>query len=214
MADRVVYINEAGGLEDRGIVDGKIVTHAADIAAHQYSLMLKVRTGEYFHGVPVYSETLNALVADQIYAVPFIVERALTIDRLAIEVTTGDAGKIARLGIYNDGANMYPGTLVQDYGTVSVAAAAVVAASADQALTPGLYWLVVVSDGVPTLSWHSYISFGLGQTATTFDVPGRVWMGWYKGAVGSGALADPFVAAGTLQRQSMPAVLPRLKTLD
>jgi len=69
-----------------------------------------------------------AMVADRLYLSPLFVARAITIDRLAIDVTTGDAGKIARLGIYANGTNCYPGVLVVDAGTVSVADVTVVAA--------------------------------------------------------------------------------------
>lgn len=190
-----------------------LATHTAVLDAHTWSWMEKIRVGRHFPPFPISSGGDFAIVADRIHAMPFAVTRALTIDRLTIEVTTLDAGKIARLGIYEDGVDCYPGALLQDYGTVSVGAAVVVSASADQVLTKGLYWLIIVSDGVPTLRWHTPAWSPLGHYIGAFawNYPNSRWQ---LNAVGSGALANPFVAGATTSATGSPAVIPRLKSLD
>jgi len=193
--------------------EGQLADHMAELDAHTYSWMQKLKTGEYFLPYPIRGSTTLAMVADTIIAIPFFVTRALTIDRLAIEVTAGDAGKIARLGIYADGTDCYPGALIKDYGTVSVAAVAVVAATGDQSLTKGLYWLVIVSDGTPTLRTHNPTWSPLGIVAVGFP-DSYINSHYRKNAVGSAALADPFIAGATTNNASIFAVMPRLKSLD
>lgn len=183
-----------------------------DLDAHTYNWMSLIRTGDYFHPYPVESVTTFTMVADVIYALPFFVARNLTIDRLRLEVTAEVAGKIARLGIYANGTNLYPGALVVDAGTVSVNAVAVVAATISESLTKGLYWIVIASDDTPTIrsaitSWPM-----LGQGTSHLTAYGR-W-GWMKAAVGSGALADLFATGASVTGSSLPHILPRLLTLD
>jgi len=194
--------------------EGQLADHMAELDAHTYSWMQKLKTGEYFLPVPYETVFTFALTADRIVAVPFVVARSMTIDRLAIEVTAAAvADKVARLGIYNDGTNLYPGSLVKDYGTVTVDSTGIKVAAGDQALTKGIYWLVIVSDGAPTVRAYIPTWSILGQPATVFD-RNNTNGNWYKAGVGSGALADPFVSGATLYTYYQPSILPRLKSLD
>lgn len=96
--------------------------------------------------------SVQTLVADRLYAMPFVApgRTGCTLDRLAINVTTGSAGA-ARLGIYNDSSG-YPGTRLLDAGTVDTTSIAVVSATISQALVPGnRYWLVYVSNATPAI---------------------------------------------------------------
>ncbi len=200
-------------LTNPGTVDGvDIAAHAVDLDAHTYSFMQKIRTGVHFWPFIVRAEGTLNLTVDALYAIPFFVARDITIDRLGIEVTGADVGKIVRLGIYNDGTNLYPGTLLQDYGTVSGAGVAVVVASSDQVLTKGLYWLALVSDGGPQLKMYTSAYPILGSFPTNFAIVSES-TGWRKTSVGAGVLPNPFTAGGTLI-SGVPIVLPRLKTLD
>lgn len=195
-------------------IDAFIAAHAADLDAHMEDWGRIQRTGEYL--IPIHSWQSQAtapLILDSIYALPFFVARAITIDRLAIEITTADAGKIARLGIYNNGTNLYPGTLILDAGTVSVGANAVVAATINQALTKGLYWLVVVSDGNPSGRYQYPAWTPMGINPTNF-ILSRFNAGWINAAIGAGALANPFAGGGTIKAQRVPYVGPRLLSLD
>lgn len=200
------------GTYKKADADADIAAHAADPDAHTYNWAQKIRTGEYFLPYPASDDKTQVLIADRIVAVPFLVARALTIDRLAIQMIAEDAGKIARLGIYQDGTNLCPGALVKDYGTVSVAGPGVVAASADQSLNKGLYWLVVVSNGTPTIRHLVPAWDPLGVSSSNLSLLGQ--RTWQKNAVGTGALADPFVAGASTTSNRFPAILPRLKSLD
>ncbi|GAI01197.1 unnamed protein product, partial [marine sediment metagenome] len=53
-------------------------------------------------------------------ALPLVVPRDITVDRIAVDIeVAGEAGSKARLGIYRNGANLYPGTLVVDAGEIA-----------------------------------------------------------------------------------------------
>lgn len=150
------------------------------------------------------------LVANTIYAIPFYVPRALTLSAMVIRVTTLDAGKIARLGIYKNGVNLYPGLLLKDFGTVSVAAVAVVEVAGAQQLRQGLYYAVVVSDGAPTIRYATAVHSVLGLSASTFA---DVQM-WTKAAVGSGALAGAFVGGASVQTSAAIDLVFEVASLD
>jgi len=170
------------------------------------------RTGAYIDPWPNRAVGTVAIVADTLYAAPFMVVRPLTIDRLAIQVTgAGAAGKLARLGIYRDGANLYPGALLADVGAVAVDGVAVVAAAiaGNLALQPGLYWLALLANGAPTLEHHFPTSSPLGWQAADFTLENASW----NVAQAYGALPDPFTAAGSLLT-GRHFVMPRLLTLD
>ena len=187
--------------------------HAADLSAHMADSFQLLRTGNYFLPWPVNTQSGVALVANRLWAMPLLVARALTIDRLAIHVSTaGAASTVARLGIYNNGTNNYPGTLLLDGGTVAVDSTGVkeLSLASSQALTKGLYWLALVLDGAPTLRLV-YISMSpIGQISTDFsETPYGAWMVTQT----YGALPDPFTAGGAAQLYAL-CLYPRLLTLD
>ncbi len=207
-------IDNGDGTYSIAISSPTISTHIADLSAHTYNWFTKHRVGDYFFGLPVWADAAVAVPADRIYASPFVVARDLTVDRIVIEVTAADPGKIARLGIYEDGTNLYPGALVIDASTVSVAAIAEVAATIDQALTKGLYWLVFVSDGTPAVRWHRHTWSPMNAAVAELLRSTAIDDYWYKDAVGSGALADPFVAGAARTYGRTIAMALRLKSLD
>ena len=188
-------------------------SHAATLDAHTYNMQQKLKIGNYL--IPFYTVSASAtlaMVADTLYLTPFFVARAMTIDRLAIQVTTaGAAGKIARLGIYKNSTNIYPGDLVIDAGTVAVDAIAVVAATINQVLTKGLYFMAAVSDGTPEVRrWVPSFS-PMGTFSTFFENIVEVYT---KAAVGSGALANPCISGGIETYAKAILVTPRLLSLD
>jgi|TARA_Y100000310_G_scaffold15622_1_gene15663 hypothetical protein len=198
---------------EAGISSNWAFDHEADIDIHMADWFQIVRTGEYFRPLPLYNTGAFGLTADVIIAHPFFVARDMTIDRLAVEVTNPSPGDIARLGLYKDDGTGYPGALVVDAGTVSVVANAVVAATINQALTKGLHWLVVVSDGTPNMisGYNTWSPLGVLPTGFTL---GNQTRHWAQAAVGAGALADPFVGAAAIVTSHYPLVMPRLLSLD
>jgi hypothetical protein len=85
-----------------------------------------------------------------LYLIPVNVDRNLTIDQLAINVTVaGGGGSLCRLGIYQDASSL-PGTLLLDAGTVGTATIGLKTITVSQSLTPGRYWFAAVQQGAPT----------------------------------------------------------------
>lgn len=62
---------------------------------------------------------------------------------------------LVRFGIYNDNSG-YPGSLLVDFGTLSVGAAGAssVALTVSRALTPGRYWAAIVPQGGAQTAWQ------------------------------------------------------------
>jgi len=112
-----------------------------------------MRADYYATPVPMATNTteVKTLAADTLYAQPLPIPRAVTLDELAVQVTTGDVGMKARLGIYEDNGSVYPGALVLDAGEVDVGSTGVKKTLITQALTKKLYWTVVISDGTPEM---------------------------------------------------------------
>ena len=151
--------------------------------------------------------TTGAPTANFLRALPLITGRA-TLDRIAINVTAAAAGS-ARLGIYNDGGNLYPSSLVLDAGEVSTGTTGVKALTIiNQTLAPGLYWLVLVSNAASTIR---ALALGgcmaiLGLDATLGTAPGVGWSATFTYA----ALPASFPAgASVLAATPVPAVFVR-----
>jgi len=194
-------------------IEGQMADHIARLDAHTRNINETFRTGEYIQ--TLVSETVAedlVLVANHLYAMPFLVSRAMTFDRIAVQVTTLAAGSSIRLGIYNDGTNLYPGALVSDAGEVSAATTGVKAITINQALTKGLYWLALVSDGAPKIYFSFWGWAGLGKVATDFVSESyRYW----DLAFAYAALPDPFTAGGSaVSARSKPGIFMRLASLD
>ena len=196
------------------ISDRSVSEHEADLDAHTYNFAQILMTGRYFQPILVASGSTRTLVADTLYAIPLLIARALTIDTLLIEVTSAGAGGTkARLGIYNNGTNLYPGTLLVDVGLVDVDGVTAVAAviTGDQALTKGLYHLAIISDGTPTIRG---CFAGQGVYGCSASNPRDRYNEWAKASVGYGALPATFTAGGTTTAADTLLIVPKLKSLD
>ena len=150
-----------------------------------------------------------ALTADRLYAVPFIVPKAITADRIAVGVTIADAGKFVRLGIYDDTGNLYPGDLILDAGTVTVGVAGTQEITINQILTPGVKWLALVGDGVPNVRVIG--NNGVSILGCTSPNGGTNYIGLYV-AYAYAALPAAFPAGPTMitGASTMPAIYLRL----
>ena len=192
-------VHEAGtdNLDTDAARDAAITTHTADLDAHTRDHYMALRTGEYLPPTPIAprGSTDTAIVANELYAVPFPVVRAMTLDRLIlwVKVASGTSGSVVRLGIYNDGVNLYPGTLLLDAGTVDGNSATIQSVTINQALTKGLYWLALLADvgcsvrgTCPPLPW-------LGVHPSDLTSPLSDW----NVAQAYGALPSPFPTGGT-----------------
>jgi len=190
------------------LIEGQLADHMADLDAHTRNVGEVLKTGVYIDpNIGVHAAV--AVLANKLYAIPFWVPRAMTIDYIAIDVSALSGGHSCYLGIYNDGTNLYPGTLLIDAGEVSVNTNGLKAAACAKSLTKGLYWLAVASEGTPTVSYLSTRYPILGRLSTNLAVS---YNGW-KVAHVYAALPDPFTAGGSLVSDA-PLVCPKLVSLD
>lgn len=127
-ADRLNHMED--GIEAAGV----------SVAWHSYASTNRLMTPSYGFG----GSTLNANYA---YALPVLVERSITVDRIGVNVGIGGgAGSVVRLGIYDDTATGGgPGALIVDGGTVDTTGTGIKEVSVSQALVPGVYWLVAAA---------------------------------------------------------------------
>ena len=203
-------------MPDVKLVSGVTVdvpTHTADLDAHTYNAIQKFMTGEYYC-FPASHYANITMVADRLYASPLIIVRDMTVDRIAIQVSTaGAAGTKARLGIYNDGTNLYPGTLLLDAGEVAVDAVAIVNITISKALTKGIYWMAIVTNGTPDVMGDDAYDQSIpimGLSSTNFGVNNDYWYVAHTYA----ALPTPYTAAGSKYNSGKVRVALRVLSLD
>jgi hypothetical protein len=102
----------------------------------------------------------------KLVAVPFVVARACTIDRLSFEVTTGgSAGSVARCGIYRatSDTNIYPLNLVVDAGEFTTTTTGMKTATVSVALEPDILYYAVYNTGVAAPSCRLIVGTGVGH---------------------------------------------------
>jgi hypothetical protein len=142
-----------------------------------------------------------SVVANTLYVMPFPLTRVTTFTKIQINVTTGGAGSSARIGIYYDNGNQYPGALVtgSDVGALTTTITGVQTNTFVSAITlqPGLYWLAFVCNATAPV----IIGFTLGNTPAILGIdsglgtaPGLGWSVAFTFA----ALPTPFTAAGAV----------------
>lgn len=145
--------------------------------------------------------TTGAGTVNVLRAIPFIVSKSMTIDQMAINVTTAGAGGTgnARVGIYDDNGNGYPGSRVVDAGTAVTTSTGVKTFTTGLPVTlePGLYWLVYVHDNATTAPTMRAFAVGsltpvLGYAST---LPTNAQFGWSV-AFTYAALPATFTAGG------------------
>lgn len=190
-------------------------THAKDLDAHTKNFLEELRTGVYLGPLAVTSTTgVLSMSADILYAMPLFVARAITIDRMTINVTTADAGQVVRLGIYGNGTNLYPGALLLDASTVSTTATGHKEITGlSQAIPKGLYWVVALSDGTPiirALGASDFLFSLLGQWSSDADYANCSW----SVSQAYGALPATFTGGGAAAPNTAPKILLRIASLD
>lgn len=171
--------------------------YAAAGGGGDQSWMRYRQTGtRYYTGFTSVSVDTVVPAIDNLHAEPFYAPAAITLDRIAVHITAGVAGNM-RLGIYSNGANIYPGALLLDAGVVSTAGAGVQTIIINQALAANtLYWLAFVSSSGPTMrSYPVYSEWPIfGFAAADFGDNGA----WARVAQVYGALPTPFPGGATI----------------
>jgi hypothetical protein len=152
--------------------------------------------------------------AQTAYAVPFIASKTITIDRIAVWVSTLKAGGTIELGIYNDpdDGTLYPGSVYFDAGFISTAATGLQALTINKQLLVGkLYWLVLVHGilGCVLKSFEkaAFIPFG-GFDLSSASING---FGGWTVAQKFGGLPLTFPVGGTINSATtVPLIYVRL----
>lgn len=85
------------------------------------------------------------LTTSRVYYAAFVVGQSTTFTKIGISVTTLQAGKVARLGIYNWSGGKST-TLVLDAGTVSLGTSGISEITISQTLSAGVYSLAIIAD--------------------------------------------------------------------
>ena len=143
--------------------------------------------------------------ANTLYAIPFVLPVTRTLTGAEVRVGTLAAGKIGRLGIYGDSANM-PGALVVQSGDIDLSATGVKTILWTPTLTGSIqYWAVWSQDGTlaklcgmpDTTAIHNTIDWAGASTA--FNRVSVARGGW-------AALPDPFAAGGAWSGGTIPIV--------
>lgn len=91
--------------------------------------------------------TSGAIDINVMYACPGWFSTTNTWTKIAMQVTSLQAAKNVRLGIYANNASNLPGALILDSGNISTAATGTISATISQSLTANtLYWFACLTD--------------------------------------------------------------------
>lgn len=154
----------------------------------------KLKAGRYYHASSslVGTDSTNANALDLLIALRFDLWRPQTFDRIAIEVTTGVATALTRLGIYKDDGESAPGSLVLDAGTVDCSTTGLKEITISQVLESGRYWLASVAQtAAATLRAVPFTRDPVVGSSTGLNTG---LMGYTQGSV-TGALPATFTPA-------------------
>ena len=140
----------------------------------------------------------DSISANYIYGSMLIIKANVTATDICFENTgTGDSGDDIRCGLWTSSAVGYPSSLLQETGETALDGTADVrvASIPNQALTPGVYWLGMVSNATVNVSMTT---FGLQWPDTSFG--NVIW----NGRVRSKAVRPGFYVAATYG--ALPAI--------
>lgn len=165
-------------------------------------------TGRYYTTIVESTAlTTGAPTANNLRAMPFVVVKKITLDRIAINVTTLSAGN-ARIGIYDD-LNGYPNNRLADSGDLATGSTGLKEANINVILEQGLYWLVHVGSVAPTLRClpvaNCIPTLGFDNTLATAPAVG------YTVAFSYAALPDTYPGSATyITSVPIPGIFVRI----
>lgn len=180
------------------------------------------RAGRFYAQRREVPGTTVTLTADTLYGVPFVVHGDIAIDRIAVEVTTLDAGSSVRLGLYAESLTERgePGVLLEDLATISGASTGMktLTVTPTRRLAAGRYFVAVVASSV-VVALRAYAeadSADLGWPGATANLLAASLDAMWRGAAGANAAAsalpDPFPSTPTADLgtgAAMPATVLR-----
>lgn len=144
---------------------------------------------------------------DTLFAMPFYVSEPVEIDALALHVSTSASGNI-RLGVYEDGSNLYPSRLLFDAGTVSTFGTGLkTLAFEPRTLRRGVNWIACVSDNSGS-AIHRVREDGVGWPILGHASASAFYIGWSVSF--TYALLPGTYPIGASKSQFVPLLLARI----
>ena len=181
-----------------GVVSGGAVSFVLREGIYRSGLYYTIAEG---------GDSTQSPVNNTMYATRFPVLRAVTLDRIGIEViTAGQAGATIRFGIYADDTteSNYPGALVADYSTAASDATGRKEVTISQALSVGLYWVVICvqnNSGAPATEVKMTSGYNPGAGGLFSDMSNLFSGGFKENTAGTtGALPATFPATENATR--------------
>lgn len=149
------------------------------------------RVGQFFVPWPAAATALQVL--NTMKCAPLWIPRKVTLDAFCVRSGAAVAGAVCRVGIYGDTDDYYPGSLIVDCGTASVAVANTSTTTVFPATTlqPGLYWYAATSQGVAGNIWGLNSLQNYQLPSATNDVIQTVTRSYQQGGI-SGAYPATF----------------------
>lgn len=100
------------------------------------------------HGFGNGSATTRLMVANRIHWIPIYLPTSITPDEISLEVTTGSASGVARVGMFSHNPSTGGMTLIEDYGSVGTVATGIktLTPGTGTAVGPGWAWLAFFAD--------------------------------------------------------------------
>lgn len=125
----------------------------ADTGANLRGDQLPTIIGRYYDGSIALAASNTAMATNRQYAGLFVVNTALTIDRLGIQVSTASAASTGvKLGVFGVDSNHLPsGAALYQSGELLTDSTGLKEASLSLALTPGVYYAAAIFSGTPTV---------------------------------------------------------------
>lgn len=124
------------------------------------------------------SAQTKTVVASRVYYYLFFNSRNITWTRIGSRISTGATGN-ARMGLYAAGSEGLPTTLLQDFGTFSTSSSGEKEIVISYTMTPGAYYIALVSDAAPTYSSYFFTAnlttYSYGIAATNLIVGSSLW---------------------------------------
>jgi hypothetical protein len=159
--------------------------------------------------------TSNALGTGILRLQPWVVPINITITAIGAEVSSsGDAGCKFRIGLYNDGGQCFPTTLVQDFGTIAGDSATLqmITLGTPLSINAGLYWIggavQLVTANQPTMRTYGSMIYSLPSTA----LPGSGTVFWVYQQTGvTGSLPSSFTSTRTTNSTPAARIIVRLQ---
>lgn len=161
-------------------VYGNVSLTAASVAARAAGVpsdfQAPIVSGRYYFPLGSARDSAAWMAADFISAIPFWSAHKTTWTKIAINVVTEEASTACRVGLYSNGSNNQPDSLIADFGEIDCSSSGIAELAISQEIAgDAIVWLAAVTNGSGTLE--------LSQVSVAQS--SQVW-GWVLGASNDG----------------------------